>query len=275
MPNKVGTKEPATMPAALEEKLKAVDLEVRSLHFKWKFFSQLFTDPKRVEILNAAAAALFQSVEDSMLSDMFLSIARLTDRSESLGQENLSLENLLREIPDDSLRMHAEALLAQVKDKTRAIKVWRNKKPSHNDLPKAPGIVSLPSIQKKDFTDTLDLIPKIIDPISKHFSDTMTMYEECITSNDGDSLLFYLEYGLDARDEDKKNSNLDRRHKLQKRWAQKKRIRKESATGPEAQLSPASSRLIFAPRPPKSAFAFLLLLSIKGLHGSKTVTINP
>ena len=64
------------IPPLLDEKLKAIDVEVRNLFFKWTFFKQLFTDPKRVEILNATASALFQSVEDSMLSDILLSIAR-------------------------------------------------------------------------------------------------------------------------------------------------------------------------------------------------------
>jgi hypothetical protein len=179
------------MSPAFEEKLKAIDLEVRNLHFKWKFFSQLFTDPNRVKILNATAASLFQSVEDSMLSDILLSIARLTDPPKSSGQENLSFENLIQEIPESSLRTNVVSLLFQVKEKTRAIKTWRDKKLSHNDLKKALGSISLPPIQKKDLTDTLELIPRVMNLIHRHFTDTEVKYEMCITSQDGDSLLFY------------------------------------------------------------------------------------
>ena len=210
------------MPPALEEKLKAIDLEVRNLHFKWKFFSQLFTDPNRVAILNATAASLFQSIEDSMLSDILLSIARLTDPPKSFKQENLSFENLIQEMPDSSLRTEVVNLLSQIKEKTKDIKTWRDKKLSHNDLQKALGSFSLPPIQKKDLTDTLELIPKIMNLIHRHFSDTTVMYEMCVTSNDGDSLLFYLEYGLDVWEEDKRNHNVDRLHKLKKRQAANK-----------------------------------------------------
>jgi hypothetical protein len=107
-------------------------------------------------------------------------------------------------------------LLPVIKEKTKDIKTWRDKKLSHNDLQKALGSFSLPPIQKKDLTDTLELIPRIMNLIHRHFSDTTVMYEMCVTSNDGDSLLFYLEYGLDVWEEDKRNHNVDRLHKLNK-----------------------------------------------------------
>ena len=205
------------MSPALQEKLNAIDIEVRNLHFKWKFFSQLFTDPYWVKILNATASSLFQSVEDSMLADILLSIARLTDPPKSAGQENLSFENLIQEIPEGVLRAKAVSFLSEIKDKTQAMTTWRKKKLAHNDLKKALGSFSLPPIQKKDLTDTLELIPKIMNLLYGHFSDTEIIYDMCITSNDGDSLFFYLEYGLDAWEEDKRNHNVDRLHKLRDR----------------------------------------------------------
>lgn len=110
------------IPQALEEKLKAIDVEVRNLYFKWQFFSQLFTDAQRVAILNATASSLFQSIEDSMLSDILLAIARLTDPKKSVGKENLSFDNLLQEIPQGSLRMQIVDLLAKIKQKTREMR---------------------------------------------------------------------------------------------------------------------------------------------------------
>lgn len=209
------------IPPALDEKLKVIDLEVRNLYFKWKFFSQLFTDPNRVKILNATAISLFQSIEESMLFNILLSITRLTDPAKSfpksVGRENLSFENLLQEIPDSPLRTKVVGLLSEIKKKTKDIETWRNKKLGHNDLQKALGSFSLPPIQKKDLTDTLELIPRIMNLIYGHFSDTEIRYEMCVTSQDGDSLLFYLEYGLDAWEEDKQNHNVERLHKLRKR----------------------------------------------------------
>ena len=209
------------MPPTLQEKLKAMDLEVQRLHFKWKFYSQLFTDPERAKILNATAGLFFHSVEESMLFDILLSIMRLADPSQSFGKQNLSFENILAEIPDHSLRAKAEGILSQINEKTKAIKIWRDKKLSHNDLQKALGSFSLPPIQKKELTDTLEHISEIMNLIHGHFSDTMVAYADCVTSSDGDSLLFYLEYGLDVWNEDKRNHNVDRLHKLNRKRIEK------------------------------------------------------
>ena len=157
-----------------------------------------------------------------MLSDILLSIARLTDPPKSFKQENLSFENLIQEMPDSSLRMEVVNVLSQIKGKTKDIKTWRDKKLSHNDLQKALGSFSLPPIQKKDLTDALELIPRIMNLIHRYFTNTTVMYEMCVTSNDGDALIFYLEYALDVWKEDKLNHNMDRLHKLQKKWAANK-----------------------------------------------------
>jgi hypothetical protein len=103
------------MPPAVQKKLEAIDLEVRNLYFKWKFFSQLFTDPYRVSILNAAAGSLFQSIEDSMLSDILLSIMRLTDPPKSMRHENLSFGNLIQEISNGPLRTELSDLAELIK----------------------------------------------------------------------------------------------------------------------------------------------------------------
>jgi hypothetical protein len=205
---------PNPISKALQEKLNTVELEVRKLHFKWIFFVQLFADPKRVQILNATACSLFQSVEESMLFDILLSITRLTDPPKSSGQENLSFANFIQEIPDGSLRTQVESLLCQVKEKTKEIRIWRDKKLSHNDLQNTLGSFPLPPIQKKDLTDSLDHIRGIMNRIHGHFSDTTVLYEQAITSGDGDALLFYIRYGLDAFEEDKRNRNIDRIRKL-------------------------------------------------------------
>jgi len=128
-------------------------------------------------------------------------------------------------MPQGSLKTQVSDLLAEIKRKTRDIVVWRKKKLAHNDLQKALGSFSLPPIQKKDLTDTLKLIPKVMNLIYGYFHDTEVRYDLCVTSNDGDSLLFYLEYGLDAWEEDKRNHNIDRLHKLRDR----RKVNKEAS----------------------------------------------
>ena len=69
----------------VKRKVDALDSEVRRLVFKWRFFKQVFGNPVKVELLNAAAPAFFRCVEDSMLYDILLSMSRLIDPPKSAG----------------------------------------------------------------------------------------------------------------------------------------------------------------------------------------------
>jgi hypothetical protein len=204
----------APISAVLQKRLVAIDLEVRDLHFKWKFFEQLFTEKQRHEILNATAPSLFGYIQDLMLNDIILCIARLTDPFKSSGRENLSFDSILAEIDDSSVRIEASEIISKIKTKTKAIRVWRNKKLAHNDLKKAVGGNPLPPIYIIELSEMLKLTSQIVNIIYKRFQDTEVRHDLCVTSGDGDSLMFYLEYGLDVWEEDKRNHNVDRLHKL-------------------------------------------------------------
>jgi hypothetical protein len=52
-------KETTPISVTLQKRLDAIHTEVCELHFKWKFFSQLFTEKQRFEILKATAPSLF------------------------------------------------------------------------------------------------------------------------------------------------------------------------------------------------------------------------
>ena len=149
-----------------------------------------------------------------MLNDIILCIARLTDPFKSSGRENLSFDSILAEIDDSSVRIEASEIISKIKTKTKAIRVWRNKKLAHNDLKKAVGGNPLPPIYIIELSEMLKLTSQIVNIIYKRFQDTEVRHDLCVTSGDGDSLMFYLEYGLDVWEEDKRNHNVDRLHKL-------------------------------------------------------------
>jgi len=217
---------PASISAVLQKRLDAIDLEVRDLHFKWKFFEQLFTEKQRFEILKETAPTLFSYIQDLILHDIILGIARLTDPLKSSGRENLSFDSILTEINDLPVRTEVSEIILKIKAKTEAIRVWRNKKLAHNDLAKAIGENPLPPIYIVELSEALKLTSQILNIIFRRFQDTEVAYADCVTSGDGDSLMFYLEYGLDAWLDDKKNLNMDRIDKLRA-----KRTMKDSTYG--------------------------------------------
>jgi uncharacterized protein (UPF0147 family) len=202
---------------ALLGKLTAIDKEVTLLHFKWTYFMQLFGKQKHVAILNSTAPAIFRAIEDSMLSDILLTIMRLVDPPKSMSQTNLSLQSLVTDISDATLKDQIEQLETQARDITQDMKVWRNKKLAHNDLLQHLQQGSpLPAIQVTELTSALSLIRQAMNLIHSHFFDRTVLYEKCITEKDGNALVFYLNYGQECWAEDKEKGDLRRATKWRK-----------------------------------------------------------
>lgn len=147
----------------LQKRLDAIHTEVCELHFKWKFFSQLFTEKQRFEILKATAPSLFAYVQDLMLHDIILCIARLTDPYKPKGRANLSFDSILAEIGDPSLHMEVSEIISKINAKTGAIRNWRNKKLAHNDLAKAIEGTPLPPIYIIDLSEVLKLTSQVLN----------------------------------------------------------------------------------------------------------------
>ncbi|WP_407690639.1 AbiU2 domain-containing protein [Rhodocyclus tenuis] len=54
--------------------------EVAWINKKWNQYVELFgTSPERIELLNRAAPSFFRTFQDSLLDDVLLHLARLTD----------------------------------------------------------------------------------------------------------------------------------------------------------------------------------------------------
>ena len=202
---------------SFRNKLAAIDKEVTLLHFKWTYFMQLFGKQKHVAIINATAPAIFQAIEDAMLSDILLALMRLVDPPKSLGHANLSLRSLAADISDVTLKDQIDQFEVQVRGKTQDMKVWRDKKLAHNDLLRhlqqgAP----LPEIQVTALTSALSLIRQAMNLIHGHFFDTTVLYDQCITEKDGNALVFYLNYGQECWAEDKEKGDFSRAKKWRK-----------------------------------------------------------
>lgn len=206
------------MPDTLKNKIKAIDAEVLRLHYKWKYFKQIFGSKEKVALLNDTAQVFFGYLWNSMLSDILLSFSRLLDPRASCGKENLSFKNLVSEISDSSMQSELSKLVSELNAKTEAIDIWRNKGLAHNDLSRALNNVSLPPIQVNDLTKALGIIRQIMNILHRRFSGHTVLYEECFASEpgDGNSLIFHLKYGFDASREDYRNSDLRRCDEIRK-----------------------------------------------------------
>ena|SRR5205809_463892 len=84
---------------AMEEDLGALCYalfnQISRLHVKWEQYRSLYGhSAEPVDLLNEIAPNFFRTVQDVLLDEVLLHIARLIDSPESMGQKNLTLRRL-------------------------------------------------------------------------------------------------------------------------------------------------------------------------------------
>ncbi len=89
----------------------ALTNDVAWVHAKWNQYRHLYAhSPERIVVLNQAAGHFFGVMQDSLLEDIVLHLARLTDPPRSVGKDNLTLQRLPALIPDVQLAAEVKAL---------------------------------------------------------------------------------------------------------------------------------------------------------------------
>ncbi|MDD1776843.1 MAG: hypothetical protein LUQ65_01650 [Candidatus Helarchaeota archaeon] len=143
--------------------------DLASLFDKWHLYLDLFSQEETVALLNNSAMASFQVIEESLRSDITMSICRFCDRQKLSGKENLSIRIL-----DDKLG-HIPGLGTLLNDFLSIcdpVIQYRNKRIGHNDLKIAlkPHDNPLPSI-------TRATINKILKAAADLMNHTLGFYE--------------------------------------------------------------------------------------------------
>ena len=108
------------------EVYKALHPHVLQLHIRWSQFRFLFTvSDQRMTVLTNIAPGFFDIIRAVLRDDAFISLGRLTDRSSTLGRNNLSIITLV-ELAEDSdnleLSATARSLLIQLLERVENIR---------------------------------------------------------------------------------------------------------------------------------------------------------
>jgi len=144
--------------------------DVAMLHLKWKFYRELFQSRENAQLLSARALALFQTIEESLRTDILATLCRLSDPSRTLAQVNLSFAILLGKCADvpkvDNLVTAFQAACGNVR-------FYRNRYLPHNDLKCAlsPRENLLPGVSPAEIDEVLQLAREILLTIYKHFTE--------------------------------------------------------------------------------------------------------
>ena len=127
-----------SIPTNIHEIYAALFKEVCHLHREWGVFRHLYVSGQDVvDLLNDAGGDFIGIIQTLLAHDIVFTIARLTDPKQTVGRDNLCLEQLIHSIDGSQygpLRQNIEQIYSQSKSNFVFAKTYRNKLLAHYDL---------------------------------------------------------------------------------------------------------------------------------------------
>ena len=192
---------------AIDDVWRAIDYEVTWLHGRWAIYRQLYgTSAARVDILNRSAGTFAHMLQDVLIDDVQLGLAKLGDpaisRVKGAAVENLTLANLCQLITASGiLAAELPALLTAYDAACAKARERRNKRIAHFDLETMlRSKASLLGPSREEIEVALEALRCVMNRIALHFTDTQTAYDLVVLDSDGDSLIATLKRGLRYRE---------------------------------------------------------------------------
>jgi hypothetical protein len=189
----------AAMGAEIGKIYSALWQDVAWIHKKWNQYVELFgTNPERIELLNRAAPTFFRTVQDSLLEDVLLHLARLTDPPMSAGRSNLSLRRLSRVLASAPIAAEIEALSSAALDSCQFARDWRNRRLAHRDLDLAVGLNPEPlaHASRASVKAAIATLGELLNSVSRHYCESTTLFDLSPGDMDAANLLYVIRDGL-------------------------------------------------------------------------------
>jgi hypothetical protein len=149
-------------PDELFELIETFDNLLADLNGDWRLHKELFQVEEHYVLFADSAPMIWHMLRDALTDSVFMSIARLLDPPVSVGKENLSIARILQQVPGglerDELQKQYDELL---KLYDTALRHWRNRRLSHNDLMTTKGEAALPQVSFSEVSELIDRINRI------------------------------------------------------------------------------------------------------------------
>jgi len=155
-------------------------------------------------ILSDVAPGFFAIVRDVFRDDAFMGLARLTDKTKTFGNSNLSLATLV-ELAESSenreLATTAKRLFDQLYEQVRPIREWRDKWLAHTDYDQALLVKPLPEypVQRGQLDRSIGLAIEFMNLFAKYLDQPFISVDLPIVVGDADVLARSLETLYDTQ----------------------------------------------------------------------------
>jgi hypothetical protein len=190
----------SVMGSELGETFHELIQDAARLHLKWNEYRLLLT-PDAVEALNATAPGFFWLTQNAWWHDIVLHICRMTDR----GSDKLAFEKMVTFLPTMPLRDDATARLKAVLTTVQPLRELRDRYVAHRNFDDALGrsVQPIPEPEHADAQAAIDALDGFLHAIDHKFTERAAMLYEHLDIRGGSaSLLWFLQRGLNARDDD-------------------------------------------------------------------------
>ena len=183
--------------------------EVTLVTLKWLTAKALFGHSmERSQLLDRTAGSFFHVCQSTFRDDIFIGLTRLTGPLKSHNKDNLCVTRLLKHLDKQvhpKLAIELEKQIADAKDLCEPFVDHRNRKLAHLDFGLAldASAVPLPTISVGQVNTALKSVQDIVNSFGRYFLDTTTYFDEVIQSKGVKSLVYYLQRGERAAEDDK------------------------------------------------------------------------
>ena len=170
-----------------------------AVHAYWKLFKQLFGGSQDdLDLLNRSAGFCFFVIQDALVTDVQLTLSKLSDPAKTGAKTNATTEHLLDEIcglgwpqPTDALRLLWQAFV----DSCATVRLSRNKMIAHLDRATAlqTGVTAaLPTTTVGEISTALAALAAFMNGVAEYFGEAPTGYELFIMRGEGGDDLVYV-----------------------------------------------------------------------------------
>jgi hypothetical protein len=187
------------LPSEIAELYTPLFSQVSHLHAQWEIYRQLYVaGPETFQLLQWAANGFFRVVQDTLASEILLTISRLTDVKQTgrgnRARDNLSLDRLAHSVNQSEfpvLRAEVDKCLTQSRQDCAFARDVRNKLLAHSDL--STSLRDREAVISQATTTNIDAalvsIARVMNAIPAHFDGSTVVYEIARMPDDGNSLL--------------------------------------------------------------------------------------
>lgn len=179
--------------------------QIAWLSLKWDEYCQLFAIKEtRIELLNQSAPSFFSLIQKTLLDNIILGIAKLTDPCKSGNKKNITLNAITSYINHEDLKEDIQNDIRELTLKAQFCRDRRNKIIAHMDFDftlDTNNIEKLEPATKKKIETVITSIQSIYNKIEHFYFDTNTLYQHMRSERGAISLLHIIEYGIRFRQE--------------------------------------------------------------------------